>query len=386
MPLGGLGLGLPFAGGAPGWLPKELGAGLKLWVRPEELNNPNQLKNTTTLGTGWNSQNEIVTPGQEDPFGGTDAVLVENDGATTIFWQAVSTVQPGASLQPSVWVKKGPGHGGTDRFALRRNDGTGVVTVEYHVPTSEWVRIGLDGDWVVDSEATAVTFYLYCDVDGTDPVYVYGPQLESGIAVSPYRANAATVGGIIASWPDQSGNGNHPVETTQSEMCLVQANVLDGYAGMLNDGVDDKLVSPADVTQPHEVWIVVTEVGTDTGGFYGPNASIQFQTTTQTLVGAGSNIAFAARTAGAHPRMIHVYYNGASSTMEMYNVDGAGSSDSKAGDLGASGITNIRLGWVSGGGWNGFIHEVVSHDGTVSAVNRAKMLAYLDVKYPSLGI
>jgi hypothetical protein len=249
----------------------------------------------------------------------------------------------------------------------------------------EWTKY--TQTFALAADADTSNFRVYSDITtGTELVYWAFPQLESGIADSPYRSNGATAGGILASWADQSGYGNHVVEATQSEMCLVQANVLDGYAGVLNDGVDDKLVSPADMTQPHEVWIVVTEVGTDTGGFYGPNASIQFQTTTITLVGAGSNIAFANRAAGTHPRMIHVFFNGASSSMEMYNLDGAGSSDSKAGNLGASGITNIRLGWVSGGGWNGFIHEVVSHDGTVSAVNRAKMLAYLDVKYPSLGI
>ena len=253
-----IGLGLP--SGMPPWTPALLGSDLKLWLRPEELSNPNRLLQTEDLeDAAWNKSNITVASGQTDPDGGSTAFLLTatDPGGWTI--QDAQGFQGGTDDVVSFWWKRGPSHDGTSRARLRIHDGVGFFADEQVVPPATWTRYELTG--TLDGGATKSSFYLYPDNDvpGDQAILIWHPQLESGTSATTYVPNVATAGGVVGTWADQSDSSNDAVAVSQAVSGLVVANVLDGYSAALVDGVDDEwiLTSGINLTAGFEIWAVV---------------------------------------------------------------------------------------------------------------------------------
>jgi hypothetical protein len=396
MALGGLSLGLSSAGAALPWLPKELGAGLKLWVRPEELTNPNRLLYTDDLeNANWTKGSLTVTAGQTDPDGGSTAFLLTSSAGADNCQQDAVGIQVDADEAASVWIKRGPNHDGVSnsQFRLREQGGSSSWTASWEeVPPAEWTRIEITG--TNDSDTTQVIMFMYPDPIAADvannEIFVWHPQLESGIAASPYRANAATAGGLLASWADQSGNGYDVTEATQAEMPLIRANSLDGYPGAVFDGVDDllqELTGSLAYSQPFAFYLLLDISTIPPSAFpakfmdwpTGVDSAVISFSTGKWAVNAGSWVYEEAATTG--PVVIEGIFNGASSKLSQNFGTQA---TVNPGSAACSG--NLIVGPVNVGGDETILYEAIVTNTAPSAVERAKLAAYFAFKYPSLGI
>jgi hypothetical protein len=305
-------------------------------------------------------------------------------------YQQALGIQPGADVACSIYWKRGPGHNGTARGKVHLTNGvsnthnTGNV-----VPPAEWERVELT--ITTDGESTGTNIYLTVDLDEQNQaVLFYGAQLESGIASSPYRANAATAGGLVASWADQSGNGYDITEATQAEMPLVLANSLDGYAGAVFDGVDDllqELTGSLAYSQPFAFYLLLDISTIPPSAFpakfmdwpTGVDSAVISFSTGKWAVNAGSWVYEEAATTG--PVVIEGIFNGASSKLSQNFGTQA---TVNPGSAACSG--NLIVGPVNVGGDETILYEAIVTNTAPSAVERAKLAAYFAFKYPSLGI
>jgi hypothetical protein len=381
-------------------MPKELGAGLKLWLRPEELNNPNRLRWTDDFENAvWTDRGITFTPGQPDPLGGNDATLMTSFDYPNEDYQQALGIQPGTDVACSIYWKRGPGHNGTARGKVHLTDGvsnthnTGNV-----VPPAEWERVELT--ITSDGESTGTNLYLTVDIDDQDQsVLFYGAQLESGSASSPYRANAATAGGLIASWPDQSGNGYNAIQATQAKMFLVVANALDGYAAAMSDGVDDYLrVLTGATTVPWTFYFVVYPdetacsdsnrmyyTGTPTDGSY-----LRWDKAADKYVAwvppptVDSDVDSVEGDSWTAFKM-----TGVADRVKLKDLI-TGDEHESMGTLVGNPLKNgVYIGSSTGGSgafFAGMYIEWIVVDEEVSATDDARMMNYLANKYPSLGI
>ena len=165
------------------WLPTLL-ADLEAWFWPEELDNPNRLLQTGDLeNVAWtNSAVVTITPGQTDPADppGSTAFLLAPDSTSSSLYQDAQGFQPESTDVQSIWIKRGPAHNGTSEARLRNNDGVSSPTVNF-VPGVAWTRHQLPS--TLNVAATQSRFQVYPDqTAGTESVYAWHPQLESGAA------------------------------------------------------------------------------------------------------------------------------------------------------------------------------------------------------------
>jgi hypothetical protein len=378
------------------WTPGALGSDLKLWLKPESIVNPNRLLQTDNLkNVVWiNVTSPTVTSGQADPNGGTSAFLIAATGVGSHIRQEAQGFQVSADDAVSVYWKRGPSHNGTSKGRVGLHDGNGwQAGVGGEVPPADWERV--DNTGTLGAGASMSRIALYPDITtGSQSIYFWHPQLESGTSPTSYRANAATAGGIVAQWDDSAGT-NHATQGTQAAMPLVQAGVLDGYAGAVFDGVDDTLVLTAEITatgglafyvvydndvagsanQQHifsktsaQFWsaLVSEECGFGTAGGY-------------TAITSGNELA-----ATGSPRLLATFRDGSDNLLaELDGVDITNGTPSRSGD-----VNGLYI--CTGGGvaqqLTGRIVEIVAIDGTLSAPNRVLMNTYFRVKYPTLSV
>ena len=384
----GLGLGV-WRGGSSVWTPAALGSSLKLWLKPESLDNPNQMIQTSALdNAAWVQAGATLTRtgGQTDPLGGTDAWLFAPGAAGVGVFQDTATWQPGEDSVVSVYAKRGPGHNGTSQARVWFLDSGGNTLLNF-VPAATWTRHAVTRTISAGSTLSRLAFYPDLTTN-SQLVYFAFPQMEVGTVATTYHANGPTAGGIVAQWDDSSGSANHVTDGTQASMPLVQLDVLNGFSGAKYDGVDDRLTkTPAAFIQPFERWVVFVEAtGGSQQGYFGSTPAANLQTTTAYYITAGTPMVMTGRTAGAHPRLTRSLFNGASSRGEGWNWDGSGSHVSEVGNAGADNMLEIRAGYTSGAGPDFWYVEDILIQGALSADDRLNMISYMAARYPDLGI
>jgi hypothetical protein len=292
----------------------------------------------------------------------------------------------------SVWVKRGPGHDGVSETKLMLYDGGAPYASSVFVPPATWTRKELTADMTADADRASFRVYIDSDL-GTQPLLLWHPQLESGIAASPYTANVATAGGIIASWPDQSGNGNDSTQSTQAQMSLVIMDLLDGYPGALWDNVDDvlELTSQLSMSGAFTVWAVFSYNKGGTAGVVtsSTNEYLQLQSVGKIHV-RDSGVGFVAASTDTF----------AVDTMQLSRVTRDGSdnlyAEKNGVDVTAGGspslsatITSDFIGGTDAAGaysLQGSLVELAVTNTAPSVGEGASMNNYFATKYPSLGI
>lgn len=357
------------------------------WLKPESIPNPNLLAVTDDLeSANWTENGTMTTTGgQTDPLGGSTAFALTGTVTSNYLFQNAAAFQAGKQKSAQLWMKRGPGHNGTAFCRLFINDGIANRTIYNAVPPAEWTLIS--ANQALDASATQAQYRIYPDSStGSQTLLVWHPQLELGSTVTPYQENTGSAAGVVTSWVDSSGNGNNFSGGSDVNDPIVQAEILDGYSAMSNDGVDDELTRNAlNISQPFSVFYVLVENGTE-AGFWGPTNGMWLQTATAAYITGGTTLSYPTRISGNLPRMFFGSFDGDESSVEGFNWDGSGSSVSNSGPAGAGGITANRVSWVSTPGPDMYTVEVLVYDDRLSTVERNKVKNYFDIKYPSLGI
>jgi hypothetical protein len=308
-------------------------------------------------------------------------------GTTSRVAQLALGFQSGSDDVGSVWIKRGPGHNGTSNARLRHSDGVVTTTVNF-VPATTWERKEVTK--TMDGSSTQSKFEIWVDITtGSQSVYVWHPQLESGIAASPYRSNAATAAGIVASWPDQGGSGNDMGQETQASQPLVIANSLDGYNGVMMDGVNDSVYAtlPAALTYPFAFYFVgrITDV-TPTPSqlkpmLFGSGESILVSQSTSKWQMWNGAFVTSTDDSTLNPVVVEAIFNSTSSSLSLnFGTPNTGNTGTRT----PSDV--IRLGAHSAGGDEHYVYEALLIDGLPSSDDRTHLADYFATKYPTLGI
>jgi hypothetical protein len=337
-------------------------------------------------------------PNEPNPNGVVDGNVYSVEAHATnseLAYIRTADDMPGFDVYKSIYCKRGPGHNGTSKTNITFYDGVVGGTVYSDVVGAAWTRIG--GTHTQHANATRNQMRFYPDPQtGVNTVYIWGAQCEVGTALTRYVENVGTTqGGVIANWPDQSGNGNDFLSSTQLEKPLVQANMLDGWAAARFDGIDDEAVSAAAAVQPYTAFWVGQRTGgsgnamivdSQNGGaraalYYSNPVGTPQRSTLRTWAGGALDGPSAIENSVFH---VHEHIvNGVSSKM---SVDfGAYSTP---GDAGAHDAAALLFGRYVGGGnyWTGHLVELILVPALVGATEYSKLREYFDTRYPSIGI
>lgn len=163
------------------------------------------------------------------------SLAVPTAGGASFGYQNV-TVTPLTQYTFSGYVLNAGVGAGTFRLSLYGSN-TVHQTI---VPSGVWQRIQ------VTCAITQADAVLACEVDpdisgGNNPVYIWGLQLEEGIAATAYEANGPAINtAAILMWLDQSENERHYVAGGGEPPPDYQTNFFNSYTSVKIDG-DKKL-------------------------------------------------------------------------------------------------------------------------------------------------
>jgi hypothetical protein len=128
-----------------------------------------------------------------NPLGGTGDVYkiakatTGSAGNLTYVYQSAQSFIAGADDVASMWIKKGPGDGGTHIAGIAINDGIGTTFSTSTAPTS-WTRYEVTRE--LSGSATKSEFRIYpdwSDSSNLESIYAWRPQLEYGEIPTQYQ-------------------------------------------------------------------------------------------------------------------------------------------------------------------------------------------------------
>lgn len=240
------------------------------------VNCPEQLVNEPeNLGHGnWSSFGTPTrTGGQADPFGGTNAWLIEdNDGAAQEGIQIGITFNGNAEKHISVYIKKGTAtttgfslHNGSvhrhiveilwgagDVPRINSTNGSGdIIPPERILTATGWWRISISVDGVVASESNLIALYpAGAPTANTGTTVFFGVNAWNSVARAAYRG------------PSQPGPFGHPAMPFGDELFVRSAPA--STLGWLKAG--DQISIYGATKGGQVVHDVVEDCDTDTGG------------------------------------------------------------------------------------------------------------------------
>ncbi len=193
-------------------------------------------------------------------------------------------------------------------------------------------------------------------------------------------------GDPIATWFDQSSNGNDVKQSTEAKKPLWKENIVNGRPVVRFDGADDFLISDifsSVLTQPNYVFVVSYVKDAESDQFNlvdGLNVSnrhvinAEYNASPDSLnVYAGTNFSLAVDFPKDVWHIHSILFDGASSE---YWLDSASQG---TGDAGSQDLTGLTVGSKYDGTilLEGDLYAVLVYDGNIGATNRGKVEKYL---------
>jgi hypothetical protein len=162
-------------------------------VYPFVTDNKNLLSYTNTLtNVYWQKSQVILTSGQSDPNGGTNATQLAGSSATNAYLFGSGTTVIGQTYTASVYIKGDAS--GSVSFRVDSSSSSPSNPINY---TTSWQRftytftaLSTNADWVIGGYSTWT---------GSETIYVYAPQLELGSTATTYQPISTTTQAYIAS-------------------------------------------------------------------------------------------------------------------------------------------------------------------------------------------
>jgi hypothetical protein len=247
----------------------------------------------------------------------------------------------------------------------------------------------------MNASSTRVSCNIYPDITtNQNSILVWHPQCEAGGTATPYKANAATAGGIVAQWDDSSGNGNHATQGTQASQPLVVSGALDNFSGAQFDGVDDALALTTELSASgaFEYWVVLDRSTASSSHylFNGADNTLEYillnnadpsAIVTSTATDAGKVVSTASVDVGS-PVRLRVARD-ASNNMVAYEnaVDITTGSPTMTG---TEYFSLIGKRSNNSGYYDGLKYEIILLTSALSAQNVTNMNDYLSRRYPSV--
>ena len=205
---------------------------------------------------------------------------------------------------------------------------------------------------------------------GGNPIQALNPA-----AYFKFNTGITVTGAGVSQWDDQSGNGRHLLQATDT-----QRPALQGDGSILFDGVDDYLKCNAfTLNQPETVYIRFLPVSWAHGDYVFDGNFINTVALYQNTIAhhytqhAGAAGADGIALAGSYYSMCSLY-SGASSVLNINGTETTGN----PGAANAGGFTLGAHGNVNGGWSNIRVKEVAIFTGTHDAATRAKIISYLN--------
>lgn len=228
---------------------------------------------------------------------------------------------------------------------------------------------------------------------GTGTVATPGPGvagavlwLDAGTGVyEDAGSDAAEADDLVYQWNDQSGNGNHAVQTSSSSRPILKNSILNSLPVIrfdrtvpyqffnfslpsLSAGTLFVVIRAAD-SSDNGVWEIST--ATDNKSYYPFSAQI--------YEAFGTNTRRDAITPGVALTSWRIYSVVASSSEWTARIDG--STILTTGTNTVSIGTSNKLGAITGAGFSGDIAEVLIYDSALSGTDRGTVETYLETKY-----
>lgn len=217
---------------------------------------------------------------------------------------------------------------------------------------------------------------------GFDPSSISGLQLwlkadvgtfqDTGLT-TPATADADPIGG----WQDQSGLGNHVLQSTGANRPTLKLAIQNGRSIVRFDGVNDVLTVGLARNQPTTAFIVVKK--TATGNRYvfdGSNTNALFSPD-ETHWQAYSGVALAATAVPSNWNIVVGVFNGGSSKISINGTVGTG-------NAGANNATATSIGAFNAGAaawFAGDVAEVLVYNSALSDANRQSVETYLNGRW-----
>lgn len=207
-----------------------------------------------------------------------------------------------------------------------------------------------------------------------------GPFLENFVSsLNPvawyrYGAGITAAGGLVSAWADQSGNGNHLVQATETNQPALQAD-----GSILFDGSDNYMQVTFTLDQPYTVYCLFRSLSFTANDrvFDGVTA------TARVVQGAASpTLTMNAGVSIAHPDgglpvdiygVIGCVFNGASSVFQINTLSRSGN----AGANNPGGFTLAASSGVAAAFGHIQVKEVIIFPAAHDAGQRSKVISYL---------
>lgn len=195
---------------------------------------------------------------------------------------------------------------------------------------------------------------------------------------------ALSDGDPIATWFDQSLNGDDLTQSTESKKPLYKTNILNGKPVVRFDGTDDFMIINAGLVQPEHVFCVFNlkqnSVNDNIFDGYGTGNLMRVYTSgagpVQAMYAGASLGAITINTTSFY--IASCCFNGASSE---FRINGGNTASGDAGSTDGVGVTLAMWGNQSSNPTEVDFAEFIVYDSALSAGNRRRVEQYLASKY-----
>lgn len=378
-------------------------AGLSSWYDVSaKVDTGNMLSDSKAWTSGWSLVGTTTrTGGQADPFGGTDAILLQNfNGATGERFAQYRAGIPvvGRIWNAYVWVKgAGSDIGKPVQILLKRSAGTSSQVAVTYTLTADWVKVPIVG-WSPHPTNLGFGLAFQCAATATyaTSVYLFAPQVGDSqwdqayvqTLANPIYPNAFTFTGTntVLNLRDLSGNIQRDVYVNAAaNQPTLQQDGLSSKPVLVFNGTNNYLKSLAYTsTQPKTVYLVVKQDGWTTGDAFMDGATVnsmriyQSVSSPQVHLYAGTALLTLSNFPVGQWGVLTAIVSGARS---VFQHDGTTHVTGSIGTTNPGGVTLGSYASVDANFAACSIAEVIVYDGTHCADQRLQVQQYLHQKW-----
>lgn len=183
-------------------------------------------------------------------------------------------------------------------------------------------------------------------------------------------------GDPVATWPDESGNGNNATQPSSGARPTYQTNEINGLPIIRFDGVDDELSFILTTPQPFTMFFVAKEITPAASGYGIPAWRMGYDSASQLFLYGNTGFALPC-TRDTSP---HLFGGKASAGNGQMYFDGGGLGGTSPTDAAWSG-TSYLCSNGAGGFYQWDMAEFIIYDSALSDVDRQAVENYLAAKY-----